>query len=91
MHEHEPPDDVDSEEMHLFLKPLLTCLHNEQLPGVNDTSPFPLVASPLILYNVALNEVLSLSFDGIIAVKALYSPHATAFDLYVSLITRKVQ
>ena len=37
MSEHEPPDKVDSKEMHLFLMPLLTCLHNEQLPGVNNT------------------------------------------------------
>lgn len=67
--EHEPPDDVAPGKLHLFLKQLYKCLH-ERLPGVNDTSPFPLVARPKILYNVALSEVVSLSFDGLFVSKA---------------------
>lgn len=48
---------------------LLACL-NAELPKTNRTSPLELGIDPSIKYNFALNEVLSLGFDGLLVLKA---------------------
>ena len=68
----DPPDDLAGGQMLVLLKSLLSCLH-WNLKLMNETSPFALTPQPQILYNVALNEVVSLSFDGILITKVLYT------------------
>lgn len=61
----EPPNDENL----VLLESLLRCLH-KSLRHMNESSPFALTQYPQILYNIALNEVVSLNFDGILAIKA---------------------
>ena len=49
---------------------LYACL-NAELPHVKDSPPFELVSNPIIHYNIGLNQVVSLGFDGILTTKAL--------------------
>ena len=48
---------------------LLPCL-NRELGNVNETSPFSLRENSEISYSMALNEIVSLGFDGILISKA---------------------
>ena len=50
---------------------LLACL-TAQFPLVKNTPPFSLASSPQISYNVGLNQVVSLGYDGILTIKALH-------------------
>lgn len=54
-----------------LVKSLSECLHGK-LIHVNETAPFPLVENPLILYDIMLNQVVSLGFDGTLITKVLY-------------------
>lgn len=73
MRAHEPLDEPASSGGGKMLAPLeylFACLQAE-LPHVNETSPFSLTPSPRIEYEMALHEVVSLGFNGILATKAL--------------------
>ena len=48
---------------------LLACLNRER-ENVNETSPFSLTENDEIYYSIALNEVVSLGFDGTLISKA---------------------
>lgn len=65
----EPPNDLAGGQMLVLLRSLLSCLHGN-LTHMNETAPFALSPYPQILYNIALSEVVSLSFDGILVTKA---------------------
>ena len=69
MRNHEPPTDTNGDQMLAPLQYLLECLR-ATLVHVNGTSPFSLIPHPHILYNMALNEVLSFGFDGTLVTKA---------------------
>ena len=69
MLEHEPPNDPTYGMMLAPLEYLLQCLH-AKLVNMNETAPFSFTARPYIQYNIALNEVVSLGFDGILITKA---------------------
>ena len=64
---HEPPNDPTGGEM--LVEYLLACLHkNRNL--VNEASPFSLSPLPHIFYDISLNQVVSLGFDGTLVTKA---------------------
>ena len=67
MSKHEPPDDPTGGQM--LVEYLLACLHRS-LVRMNEASPFALSARPQILYDVVLNQVVSLGFDGTLVTKA---------------------
>lgn len=72
MKEYNPPEDpVSGQKMLVPTEYLHACLYAE-LPHVLDSSPFTLVSRPLIRYNIGLNHVVSLGFDGVLVTKALH-------------------
>lgn len=54
--------------MNAPLEFVVACLRGE-LKHVNETSPFWIRPDPVIEYNMALNEVTSLGFDGVLVTK----------------------
>lgn len=90
----QPPRDLADGQMLVLLKPLLACLHGE-LTHMNESSPFSLTPRPEILYSMALCEVASLSFEGILVTKAKnflqnLSCERTLFYSYVHLCVRRL-
>ena len=77
MQEHEPPSDPetvggvtrDTSQALAGFEYLTRCLHAE-LAHKNETPPFSLTLHPTIAYNMVLNEVVSLGFDGTLVTKA---------------------
>lgn len=69
MQSNDPPVHPTYGEMTVPLEFLLKCLHANLL-NVNESSPFSYTLAPTIKYNIALNEVVSLGFDGILVTKA---------------------
>ena len=69
MHMHEPPNDPTGGQV--LAEYLLACLH-QRLPRRNERSPFSHVAQPQINYDITLNQVVSLGFDGTLITKALH-------------------
>lgn len=67
MNVHEPPNDQTGGKM--LTEYLLACLHQKIL-NINEASPFSLSAQPRILYDIVLNQVVSLSFEGTFETKA---------------------
>lgn len=55
--------------MHVPDEYLIDCLRAE-LPKTNWTSPFRFAPNASMQYNIAINEVLSLGFDGVLVTKA---------------------
>jgi hypothetical protein len=70
MWEHDPPNVRSSGQMYALVEYLLACLL-AKLPNTKDTSPFAFLSDPTISYNVGLNQVVSLGFDGILTTKAI--------------------
>lgn len=67
MRTREPPNDMAGN--HIMAEYLLSCLH-ERLVFINETSPFSYTPEPQILYDIILNQMVSLSFDGTLVTKA---------------------
>ena len=74
MRENDPPNLPNAGQMFALVEYLLACLQTK-LPNVGDSSPFALLSNPTIAYNVGLNQVVSLGFDGILTTKALIDPY----------------
>ena len=70
---HEPPNDPTGGQM--LVEYLLACLH-ENRKLVNEASPFSLSPLPNISYDISLNQVVSLGFDGTLTTKALRFNHS---------------
>ena len=90
MSEYEPPDDSTGGQM--LVEYLLLCLHR-RLVRMNEASPFALTASPQILYDLVLNQVVSLGFDGKLVTKACFgifsSPLCCTKTLSIMLSSRR--
>ena len=71
MRENKPAKYPDNTEIMLVPSEYLYACLNAELPHVKDSPPFELVSNPLICYNIGLNQVVSLGFDGILTTKAL--------------------
>ena len=67
MHMHEPPNDSTGGQ--ILAEYLIACLH-QRLPRRTERSPFSHVAQPQINYDITLNQVVSLGFDGTLITKA---------------------
>lgn len=69
MQEYEPNDTITGHLHHVPEEFLIECLR-EELKYKNESSPFSFLLGGVILYNIAINEVVSLGFDGILVTKA---------------------
>lgn len=66
MRKHEPPNNKVGG--YALVKYLIECLH-AKLVHLNETSPFAFVPNPFIKYDIMLNQVVSLKFDGALHTK----------------------
>lgn len=76
MREIEPVDPTSGIQLSVPEDYLYSCLSNE-LKHKNDTSPFSYTSRNYITYNIALKEVVSLGFDGILAAQVRTISHST--------------
>lgn len=79
MQEHEPELSNNEEKPVVPEEFLLACLH-EALRNKNETSPFSFIQHNYIRYNIAINEVMSLSHDGTLFTKARIFSNFTSIE-----------
>lgn len=81
MRVHEPPFDSTGGQM--LAEYLQSCLQKNIVSM--QTPPFSLTDKPRILYNIALNQVVSLGFDGTLQAKAR---HLTIYYLFYEYLDK---
>lgn len=69
MREHEPETSTTDEQPVVPEEYLYACLHDDK-KNMNETAPFSFAQYSFIRYNMAINDVLSLGFDGTLITKA---------------------
>lgn len=72
MRDNQPNDPISHHMHHVPEEYLIACLHGE-VRHKNGSSPFSTSLGGTIQYNIAINEVVSLGFDGIFVTKVSMS------------------